>query len=495
MSGLNNASGLSKKDVRVATAEKLKGMLKDIDMASENGSKNGFTARSRITALFDAGTFVETGAYVCRANKEDEFEGVICGYGAIEGRLAFAFSQDMGRMKGAFDEGHAKKIANVYEAAIKNGAPVIGIFDSCGAVIYDGVSALAGYGKVMKCVSDASGVIPQIAVVPGICAGSAATISSMFDVTVTVKDSTQLYVNSLFADDGDPVACGMTAHETENEAEAYAFARRLASLLPSNNAEGIVEIEIGDDINRRADISGVLANENYNVHDILDLIGDGCMFTELYNGFAPEMVTGFSAFGGIVTGIVASNPAEKNGALTIEAARKAAKFLSFCDSFGIPVLTLVDCIGLDASAQAEKAPYSAELARLAMAYASSENSKVTVVLGRAYGQAYTLLGSKSVGADMALALDNAAISVLPPKSAVAFVWNDRVSGPDTKESREELERQWTEICSSPVEAAQKGEIDDVIEASELRARVCSALSMLASKSELYPDRRHIGLPL
>ncbi len=495
MNGLNNSAGLSKKDVRATTAEKLKGMLKDIDQASADGSKTGFTARSRISALFDAGTFVETGAYVCRTGKEDEFEGVICGYGAIEGRLAFAFSQDMGRMKGAFDEGHAKKIASVYEAAIKNGAPVIGIFDSCGAVVYDGVSALAGYGKVMKCVSDASGIIPQVAVVPGVCAGSAATVAAMFDVTVTVKDSTQLYVNSLFASESGAPESGMAAHESENETEAYAFARRLISLLPANNAEGIVEIDISDDINRRADLSAAFANEAYNIRDILDLIGDGCMFTEIYSGFAPEMVTGFSAFGGIVTGIIANNPAEKDGALTVGAARKASKFLSFCDSFGIPVLTLVDSCGLEVSKDAENAPYSSELARLAMAYASSENSKVTVVLGRAYGAAYTLMGSKSVGADLALALDRAAISVLPPKSAVAFVWNDRISGPDAKESREELERQWTELCSSPVEAAEKGEIDDIIDASELRARICSALSMLASKSELYPDRRHIVLPL
>ena len=315
------------------------------------------------------------------------------------------------------------------------------------------------------------------------------------DVTVTVKDSTQLYVNSLFAKDSNIAENGMAAQTAENEAEAYAFARRLASLLPSNNAEGVVEIDIADDLNRRADISAILEKKDYNVHDILDLIGDGCMFTEIYNSFAPEMVTGFAAFGGIVTGVIANNPAEKNGALTVSAARKAAKFLSFCDSFGIPVLTLVDSCGLEASAESENAPYSSELARLAMAYASSENSKVTVVLGRAYGAAYTLLGSKSVGADMALALERAAISVLPPKSAVAFVWNDRVSGPDAKESREELERQWTEICSSPVEAAEKGEIDDIVDASELRSRICSALSMLASKSELYPDRRHIVLPL
>ena len=498
MDGNVNSSSLSKKDVSISTAEKLKGMLRDLDTSSAASSKNGFSARTRIEALFDEGTFVETGAYVRRVQKENEFEGVICGYGAIDGKLTFAFSQDANRMKGAFDELHAKKIADLYSAAIKNGAPVVGIFDSCGAVVYDGVSALAGYGAVMKCVSDASGVIPQIAVIPGICAGSAAAIAAIFDLCIAVKEKTKLYVNSPFLL-GDKnggadaaFANGLASLVCDNEASAYSSARALVSMLPSNNAEGISEIETSDDLNRKVDLEAILSDEKYNMKDVLDLIGDSCKFTELYAGFAPEMIVGLTSFGGIVTGVVASQPSANGGTLTVSAARKAAKFVTLCDSFNIPVLTLVDSVGLDVSASAENAPYASELARLAMAYTSSENAKVTVVLGKAYGAAYTLLGSKSVGADIALALDRAAISVLPPESAVAFVWNDKVDGP---ESRAELEAQWTEMCASPVDAAEKGEIDDLIDAEELRQRICAAISMLSMKSEVYPERRHTVLPL
>ncbi len=501
MDGINNSANLSKKDVRATTAEKLKDMLKEIDNASVTGSKDGYCARTRLTALFDEGTFVEVGAYIKRRSYDEEFEGVICGYGAIKGELAFAFSQDSSRMKGAFDELHAKKIAGLYTSAMKNGAPVIGIFDSCGAIVYDGVSALAGYGQVMKCISEASGIIPQIAIIPGVCAGSAAACAAMFDIVIAVKEKTSLYVNSPFLI-GDKNATadhsaenGLAAVLADNEAAAYAEARKLISILPANNQDGTREIDTVDNLNRTVDIDGVLATEGYDIKEILNLIGDGCKFTELYASYAKELVVGFTSFGGIVTGVVANQPRENNGVLTVGAARKASRFISLCDSLNIPVLTLVDSVGLDITEKSENAPYATELARLAMAYTSSENSKITVVLGRAYGPAYTLMGSKSIGADIALALENAAISVLPPESAVAFLWNDRISGDTPKEAREELEREWTEMCSSPVDAAEKGEIDDIIESAELRSRICAAVSMLAAKSEIYPDRRHIVLPL
>ncbi len=501
MDGNVNSANLTKKDVRATTAEKLKGMLRDIDNASAAGAKNGFCARSRIETLFDAGTFAEMGAYVRRKNNENEFEGVICGYGAVNGKLVFAFSQDASRMKGAFDEMHAKKLADLYNAAIKNGAPVVGIFDSCGAIVYDGVSALAGYGLLMKCVSDASGVIPQIAVIPGVCAGSAATVSAMFDAVITVKDKTSLYVNSPFLL-GDKTATaeyasenGMSAITAADEYEAYAKARLLVDMLPSNNAEGIVEIEMNDDLNRKVDVKSIVSGADYDMKDVLGLIGDGCKFVELYADYAKEMIVGLASFGGIVCGVVANQPNTLGGALTAKAARKAAKLVSMCDSFGVPVVTLVDSKGLDVAEDSQNAPYAAELAKLAMAYTTSENAKVTVVIGKAYGAAYTLMGSKSIGADIALALDSAAISVLPPESAVAFVWNDKVGGSDPKAAREELEAQWKEMCASPVDAAEKGEIDDIIDGAELRQRICASISMLASKSETYPDRRHVVAPL
>ena len=443
-------------------------------------------SKARIEQLFDAATFVELGAYTKRSGDDAEFEGVLCGYGAINGKLAFAFSQDSSRAKGAFSERHFKKISNLYSLAVKNGAPIIGIFDSAGAVVYDGAEALAAYGRFMKCVSDASGIVPQIAIVDGICGGSSAVVASMFDVTLTLKGASKLFVNSPFTvGESDANASGLSAYEAESESELFGFARKLVTLLPSNNADGAY-CENSDDMNRAVsfDVS------SYKAEELIKTVADNGEVTRLYSSYVDNAFLGFASFGGVTVGVIASEP-EKNGVIDIKTARAASKLISFCDSFSIPVLTLVDSIGLDVSLEAEKAAYASELARLAYAYTSSNNAKVTVVVGKAYGAAFALLGSKAVGADIAYALDSAAISVLSPEASVAFVWNDKVG----EKSREELEAEWKEKCASAAEACYKGELDDVIEASELRARICAAFSMLASKADGAPARKHANMPL
>ena len=449
------------------------------------------SSKSKLESVFDAGTFVELGAYTKRQGSQVDFEGVLCGYGAIGGKLAFAFVQDSGRTKGAFGERHAKKIENLYSLAIKNGAPVIGVFDSAGAVVYDGASALAAYGRFMKCVSDASGIIPQIAVVDGICGGSSAVVASMFDFTVTIKGLSKLYVNSPFiigdeAGSSDFAASkGISAYGATDEAEAYAYIRALVGMLPANNADGAF-CENSDDMNRLVSFDA----QNYEVAELVSQIADNGKLTLLYSDYAKNMLFGFASFGGVTAGVVACDPAKK-GVLDIKAARAISKLVSFCDSFSLPVLTLVDSEGLDVSLEAESAAYASELARLAYAYTSSTNAKLTVVIGKAYGGAFTLLGSKSVGADMALALPTACISVLSPEASVAFVWNSKVS----EQSREELEKEWAEKCASAADACDRGEIDDVIAPEELRQRICAGLSMMASKAEGMPTRRHANMPL
>lgn len=442
-------------------------------------------SKARIEQLFDAATFVELGAYTKRSGG-DCFEGVLCGYGAINGRLAFAFSQDSSRAKGAFSERHFKKIENLYSLAIKNGAPIIGIFDSAGAVVYDGAEALAAYGKFMRCVSGASGIVPQIAIIDGVCGGSSAVVASMFDVTLTLKGVSKLFVNSPFAiGESDASASGLSAYEAENQGELFSFARKLATILPANNADGAF-CENGDDMNRAVSFDA----SAYKAEELVKLIVDNGDFTRLYAAYTDNAIFGFASFGGVTSLVIASNP-EKSGIIDIKTARAMAKLISFCDSFSIPVLTLVDSIGLDVSLEAEKAAYASELARLAYAYSTSENAKVTVVIGKAYGAAFSLLGSKAIGADIAYALPEAAISVLSPEASVAFVWNDKVG----EQSRESLEAEWKEKCASASEACYKGELDDVIEASELRARICAAFSMLASKAEGVPARKHANMPL
>ncbi len=450
------------------------------------------TSKERLESLFDTGTFVELGAYTRRPGSAEDFESVVCGYGAVGGKLVFAFAQDSGRTKGAFGERHAKKIADMYALAVKNGAPVVGVFDSAGAVVYDGASALAAYGRFMKCVSDASGIIPQIALIDGVCGGSSAVVVSMFDFTVTIKDKSKLYVNSpsvigeKAGTSNFASTVGLSVAEADSEAEAFDFVKGLLDVIPQNNAERAVFEEITDDINREVAFDA----DNYKVCELLSQLADNGKFVRIYEKYATNLCVGFASFGGITAGVVASDPAN-GGVLDINAARVAAKMVSFCDSFGIPVVTLVDSKGLDVSMETESAPYASELSRLAMAYTSSENAKVTVVIGKAYGAAFTLLGSKSVGADLSYALEGACISVLSPEASVAFVWNDKVG----EKSREEVEAEWKKEFASAADAADCGEIDDVIEASELRKRICAALSMLVFKAEGTPDRKHTVMPL
>ena len=438
----------------------------------------------KINALFDAGTFVEIGSYVRRSNRPQEYEGVVCGYGAVDGKLVFAYSQDSDRMKGAFDEIHARKIEKLYEMAIANGAPVVAMLDSAGAVIYDGSAVLSGYGRVMKCVSEASGIIPQIAVVNGVCGGMSATIAAMYDLVVTIKDKSRLYVNPPFAVGSETgtaefaAANGLAALVAADEADANAKVRELIAVLPANNMDGTMLEVNEDDLNRKVAVDGVTGEA------LVKELADSNRVITLYNDYAPEMMVAFASFGG---GVVYAD-----GKISVNGARKAAKFVTLCDSFNIPLLTLVDSEGVVADKNAEAAPFASELAKLAFAYTASKNAKVTVVVGKAYGAAYTLMGSKSVGADVAFALESAAISVLAPEASVAFVWNDKVTA---EKSREDLENEWKEKCASPVDAAEKGDIDDIIESAELRQRICAAFGMLFSKAEGKPSRRHINLPL
>lgn len=449
-------------------------------------------SKTKLEQIFDIGTFAELGAYTKRLDSQKDFEGVVCGYGSVNGKLAFAFVQDSGRTKGAFGERHAKKICDMYALAIKNGAPVIGVFDSAGAVVYDGASALAAYGKVMKCVSEASGVVPQIAVIDGQCGGMSAVLASMFDITVTVKDVSKFYVNAPFIVGKEKGSAehaaeqGLAAIVADSAAKAYANARELVTLLPQNNADACI-VENADDMNR----DSVFNAESYTATELVNALSDTGSAVRLYGDYAEGLYLAIASFGGVVSGVIASNP-EKNGVLDIKSARAAAKLIGFCDSFGMPVVTLVDSCGLDVSACAEDSAYASELAKLAYAYTSAENAKVTAVVGKAYGAAFTLLGSKAVGADMVYALSNAAISILSPEASVAFVWNDRVG---TEKTREELEAEWKEKCASAADAADRGELDDIVEASELRRRICASLMMLAVKADGKPARRHANMPL
>ena len=436
--------------------------------------------RSRIAMLFDDDTFIEIGAFTKRGfsdffatDKSNELEGVICGYGAVDGKLVYAFAEDAERMGGAIDDRHAKKIADLYEMAIKNGAPVVGIFDSNGTDIFAGTSSLAAYARIMKCVARASALVPQIAYVSGKCIGSAATIAAMFDFCVQERDA-QLYVNSPELTGVKDAQHGLVAYSGE-DSQCLTYIRTLLSFLPENSSVGADVNECSDNLNRMlgdVDFGGDAAA-------MLSAIADNNVYYEVSPSPEASISLAFATVGGVKCGIVAGSFKNHEGRICAHSAHKTAQFVNFCDSFSIPLVTLVDSMGLASFAENETG-FADSLSELAYAYATSECAKVTVICGHAIGAAFALLGSKALGADIVYATDNSEIGALSAESGVAFAWDKYIT---VEKTRDELIAQWKAEVASPVAAASTGEIDDIISFSELRARICSALLMLSGKSK------------
>ena len=442
--------------------------LRDALRSSESSE-----ARAQIAMLFDADTFVEISAYTKRGfsdfiatEKTNEFEGVICGYGSIDGKLVFAFVEDVTRMGGAIDERHAKKITDLYQMATSNGAPVIGVFNSNGTDVFEGTAGLAAYGRIMSAVTKASGVIPQIAYVAGNCIGTCAAIASMFDIVVK-RDEASLYVSSP-ALTGEKNAQDAVVSYCGSEEQCAGYIISLISFLPSNSSIGLKDPEIcTDNLNRK------LGNLNFggDALSVISVISDNSMF--------------------IKCGVVATSYAKDEGRIDVASARKIAKFVTLCDSFSIPVVTLVDSLGLAINKKNEQV-FAPELAKLAMAYASSTCPKVTVILGHAIGASFVLLGSKSLGADLVYATEESEIGALSAASGVAFSWDKYIT---EEKTRDDLINEWKMTVSSPANAAASGEIDDIISINEMRARICSALLMLSAKGQFSSVANRKVLPL
>lgn len=448
---------------------------------------------NQISMLFDANTFIETSAFVTRSSCEatdgsnvDNLEGVICGYGAIDGKLVFIFAEDSQRMSGAVDDRHAKKVCDLYDMALNNGAPIIGIFDSSGADIFGGASSLAAYGRIMKSVAKASGVIPQIALIANRCLGSSAAIASMFDVVVKEKNA-DFYVSSPVLTGAECAQDGVIAFSGDLS-QCAGYIRNIVSFLPPNSSVGIQSSDIcADNLNRKLgdlDFGG-------NAVSAISVICDNGLYYELGHDFAPVVTTVFTTIGGVKCGIVSTSFSVDEGRITADAARKIAKFVNFCDSFSIPLVTLVDSYGFSINSENER-NFAPDIGKLAFAYASSTNAKITVILGHAIGSAFILLGSKALGADIVYSLTNSEIGALNADSGVAFAWDKYITS-DT--SREDLIEKWKKSVSSPFEAASCGEVDYIINTNELRARICSALLMLSYKGQHSMSAYRKVLPL
>lgn len=489
---------LQKRSDMLAKAKK---MLSDKSAAAELHKNGKQTAYELMNALFDDGTFSEFGAFVKAYANElgtsdpAQYEGVVCGYGAVDGRLVFAYAEDASRNGGTFSKAAAAKIMGLYDLALKNGAPVVSLLDSRGAVVTDGVDVLAGYGSVMKKSAGVKGKVPQIAVVLGTAVGASAVLASMADVTV-VCDKASFSVtpaNVLVAAGGDKKAGtaafayaeGLVNDMASSAEEALASAKAVLSYLPSNKLDRNVYAGAEDDPNRATpEIASLTAKADYDVHAVLASIADGGVYKELTAGKAKALVTAFTFVNGLPCGVIANNPAVNAGKLTAGELRKAAHFAALCDSFGLPILNLVGTCGFDEDCEAHGGRVPELAAELALAYAKSTVPVITVHIGDAYGTAFTLMGSKALGADLVYALDSAKIGVLKPSSSVALLWSDKLSGSKTPlEKRKSLEEDWELYNTTPLLAAGVGQIDDILSAELLRAKIASALEMLSMKSE------------
>lgn len=427
------------------------------------------TARARMDVIFDEGTFAEVGAFI---GDGEEFCPVVTGYGAVDGMLVFAFSQDYSRLHGAMGKAHAKKICKIIEMALEVNAPVIGVFDSAGAKIDEGSDALNACGEVISSLAFSKGMIPTVAVVAGPCGGAGAVAASLCDVIIVAEKTGSLYMvpSSMLEDKtlGKPeklAETGVSAITATDDASACLAARELCKYFAP-------EMITSDDGNRAFDAS-VFENPKYDVHSVIGSLFDAGSFTELFAKRAPQMTVGLASMNGRVCGVIANNPSFKDGKMCPGACEKAVKLIKLCRTIDVPVVTLVDGVGVGTTDKIEIGGVAGKLAELAMAYSASAR-KVTVITGEAYGTAYSVLGSKALGADFVLALDRAKISPMNPVSAVEFL------GEVYDESKvDEIAAKWADENASPLEAAKKGYVDDIIEASELRARVASALEMFA----------------
>ena len=429
------------------------------------------TARARMDIIFDEGTFAEVGAFI-GGDSDEDFCPVVTGYGSIDGLLVFAFSQDYSRLHGAMGKAHAKKICKIIEMALEVNAPVIGVFDSAGAKIDEGSDALNACGEVISSLAFSKGMIPTVAVVAGPCGGAGAVAASLCDVIIVAEKTGSLYMvpSSMLEDKtlGKPeklAETGVSAITAEDDVSACLAARAICRYFTP-------EMITSDDGNRAFDAS-VFENPKYDVHSVIGSLFDAGSFTELFAKRAPQMTVGLASMNGRVCGVIANNPSFKDGKMCPGACEKAVKLIKLCRTIDVPVVTLVDGVGVGTTDKIEIGGVAGKLAELAMAYSASAR-KVTVITGEAYGTAYSVLGSKALGADFVLALDRAKISPMNPVSAVEFL------GEVYDESKvDEIAAKWADENASPLEAAKKGYVDDIIEASELRARVASALEMFA----------------
>lgn len=483
-----------------------------IDKQHEKGK---LTARERLELLFDDGSFVELDMFMkhrCTnfgmGKKEMPADGIVTGYGTVDGRLIYAYAQDFTVSGGSLGEKHAHKIWKVQDLALKMGAPCIGINDSGGARIQEAVDALSGFGGIFYRNTAASGVIPQISVIMGPCAGGAVYSPAITDFIFMVKNTSQMFITgpavikSVTAEEvtaeelGGAVAqnqkSGVAHFACENEEECIAKIRELLSYLPSNNMEDAPAVEPADDPNRQDEALNSIIPDNpnmpYNMKDVIASIVDDGQFFEVQELYAQNVIIGYARLDGRSVGIVANQPNNMAGCLDVDASDKAARFVRFCDAFNIPLLTLVDVPGFLPGVDQEHNGIIRHGAKMLYAYSEATVPKVTVITRKAYGGSYIAMCCRELGADQVMAWPTAEIAVMGPAGAANIIFR---KDPD----KEAKTQEYIDDFATPYVAAERGYVDMVIEPKETRPLVITAFNALASKREMGPAKKHGNIPL
>jgi acetyl-CoA carboxylase carboxyltransferase component len=498
----------------------LGGGLKRIEAQHNRGK---LTARERLELLLDPESFHEVGMYVThRATRfgMDEShpfgDGVVTGWGEIDGRKIYVFAQDFTVKGGSVGEAHARKIAHIMDQAYQNGAPIIGLNDSGGARIQEGVDGLAGYGDIFFRNVRASGVIPQISVILGPCAGGAVYSPAITDFTFMVEQTSNMFITgpqvikavtreeisseSLGGSQVHTTQSGVAHFAGPDEETVLAMVRWLLSYLPSNNLDPLPAAPSSDSVHRKtpeiAELIPAQPNQPYDIHLLIEALCDEGEFLEVMPEYAKNIVIGFCRMDGSPIGVVANQPDHLAGVLDINASDKAARFIRFCNAFHIPLLTLVDTPGFLPGISQEHEGIIRHGAKMIYAYAEATVPKVAIILRKAYGGAYIVMSSKHLGGDINYALPNAEIAVMGPDGAVKIIFRREIAAakdPAVEEQR--LTDQYREELANPYEAASRGYLDDVISAEECRESVIAAFDALRNKRQAISSRKNGNIPL
>jgi len=481
------------------------------------------TARERLDLLLDPGSFVELDRFVTHRGREfglDKIEapadGVVTGHGTIDGRPVAVFSQDFTVLGGSLGEGHAEKIVKIMDLALSSGIPVIGLNDSGGARIQEGVTALGGYAEIFFRNVMTSGVVPQISVIMGPCAGGAVYSPAMTDFIIMVRGTSYMYVTGpqvvkavtredvsheeLGGADVHAAKSGVAHFVAEDDEDALGLVRRLLAYLPQNNVDDPPRSEPTDDPARMDDALNPLVPEEptkpYDMHEVIHRIVDHGEFLEVHREFAPNLLVGFARLNGRPVGIVAQQPAVLAGVLDIDSADKGARFVRVCDAFNIPLVTFVDVPGFMPGTAQESGGIIRHGAKLLYAYCEATVPKLTVITRKAYGGAYDVMSSQHIRGDLNLAWPTAEIAVMGPEGAIDIIFRKELTeAEDAEARRRELVEAYRAQFANPYIAAGRGYIDDVIEPRETRPRLIAALELLQTKRQTNPKRKHGNIPL